>query len=591
MALWCVCILTTIQSGSPILRLMVVDVFFYPSLGPSFRLGWTSNTFVSRPLLDLLSTLDELILGDEAVRLRLTEGLDTGGWRSDRRCLPGTRARYVSRIWEWARSSEGPALCWLHGVAGSGKSAIGHELAATLHAKRRPYSCFFFRHDDGSLALSAVRLLAYGLSFVSGLREFVIQAMEQSNDTRVNPTMEEQFTSLIIAPLQEFASISPLTTVVLVIDGVDECPADIRPSFLAAIRSGVPLLPPTVKIFLASRPHGDVRGHLKALEPLEIPLAVGTGRDDGDIEHFLQHELDRISKAAGLERSWSASEIKRDAGALASRAGGLFQWARLLSSLLANRIRPREVVLRVLRGSGGVETSATPEVNLDALYTEALNIALPVASNDKDLDPLYRRVVSTVLAAQQPLTVSAICTLLKADDDDATSAIHSLLENLGCVLLLNPVRGGAVVVRIAHPSFYDYVTSRRRCPPPWFVDAYQASVQLGSRCFSLMATSLRRDICRMGSPKATNKGVSTGRVYKYIVTGLRYACSHAFTHIAADGGNLRMLETFLMEKLLEWLEAMSLMRLLDTAVELMRHALADLTQVCHTTRSYSVFLS
>jgi len=534
--------------------------------------------------------LDELILGDEAVRLRLTEDLDTGGWCSDRRCLPGTRARYISRIWEWVRSSEGPALCWLNGVAGSGKSAIGHELAATLHAKRRPYSCFFFRHDDGSLALSAVRLLAYGLSFVSGLRELVIQAMEQSNDTRVNPTMEEQFIALIVTPLQEFASISPLTTIVLVIDGVDECPVDIRPSFLTAIRSGVPLLPPTVKTFLASRPHGNVHRYLKALELLEIPLAVGTGKDDGDIEHFLHHELDRISKAARLERSWPAAEIKRDAGALASRAGGLFQWAWLLSSLLANRVRPREVVSRVLGGGGvggGVDTSATPEVNLDALYTEALNIALPAASNDKDLDPMYRRVVGTVLAAQQPLTVSAICTLLKADDDDATSAIRSLLENLGCVLLLNPICGGAVVVRIAHTSFYDYVTSRRRCPSLWFIDAYQASVQLGSRCFSLMATSLRRDICRMGSPSATNRDVSSERVYKYIVTGLRYACSHAFTHIAADGGNLRMLETFLMEKLLEWLEAMSLMSHLDTAVELMQHALADLTQVCHTW-SYSI---
>lgn len=527
--------------------------------------------------------LDELQLGDDGIRLRLTEGLDMGGWRSERRCLPGTRARYISRIWEWVRSSEGPALCWLNGVAGSGKSAIGHELAATLHAKRRPYSCFFFRHDDGSLALSAIRLLAYGLSFVSGLREFVIQAIEQSNDTRVNPTMEEQFAALIVTPLREFASISP-TTVVLVIDGVDECPADIRPSFLAAIRSGVPLLPPTVKVFLASRPHGDVRGYLKALEPLEISLAVGTGRDDGDIEHFLQHELDRISKAAGLERSWSASEIKRDAGALAARAGGLFQWARLLSSLLANRVRPREVVSRVLGGGvgSGVETSATPEVNLDALYTEALNIALPAASDDKDLDPLYRRVVGTVLATQQPLTVSAICTLLKADNDDATSAIRSLLENLGCVILLIPIRGGAVIVRIAHPSFYDFVTSRRRCPSLWFIDAYQASVGLGSRCFSLMMTSLRRDICRMGSPSMTNKDVSTGRVNKYIVTGLRYACSHAFTHVAADSGNLRMLETFLVEKLLEWLEAMSLMKLLDTAVELMQHALADLTQVRHT---------
>jgi len=519
------------------------------------------------------------------------EGLDTGGWRSDRRCLSGTRTRYLARIWEWVRSSEGPVVCWLNGVAGSGKSSISHELAATLHAKRRPYSCFFFRHDDGSLALSAVRLLAYGLSFVSGLRELVVEAMEQSNDTRVNPTMEEQFATLVVTPLQEFAAISPMTTVVLVVDGIDECPADIRASFLAAIRSGTPLLPSTAKIFLTSRPRDDVRGYLEALESLKIPVDVGIGKDDGDVERFLQHELERISKVVGLERTWLASEIKSDAGALAARAGGLFQWARLLSSLLDNRVRPREVVSRVL---GGVETSATPEVNLDVLYTEALNIALSAGADDRDLEALYRRVVGTIIAAQQPLTVSAICTLLKAEDDDnhdATGVIRALLENLGCVFVLYPISGGAVVVRIAHPSFYDYATSRHRCPSNWFIDAHEASVQLGSRCFSLMMKSLRRDICRTGSPSVTNKDVSSERIYRYIVTGLRYACSHAFTHVAGDSGNIRMLETFLTEKLLEWLEAMSLMSHLDTAVELMQQALTELNQVRTSRRPLMIFLT
>lgn len=524
------------------------------------------------PQIDPLGVLDDFIPGDEAVQTRVTEGLDTGGWHSDRRCLPGTRTRYINRIWEWVRSSEGPALCWINGVAGSGKSAISHEFAATLHAKRRPYSCFFFRHDDGALAVSAVRLLAYGLSFVSGLRELIIEAMEQSN-ARANPSMEEQFAALIVTPLHEFASISPSTSVVLVIDGMDECPEDIRPSFLAAIRSGIPLLPAIVKVFLTSRPRGEVPSFLEALDLLEIPVAIGADRDDGDIEHFLRHELDRISKVAQLEKTWPASQIESDAKALASAAGGLFQGARLLSSLLANRDQPREVVSRIL----GLETSSTPEVTLEVLYTEALSIALPAV--DDENHELYRQVVGTVLAAKQPLTVSAISTLLKADDDVTSSAIYSLLENLGCVLVLHRIRSEVVEVRIGHPTFYDYVTSRQRCPSRWFIDSHEASVQLGSRCFSLMAMALRRDICRMGSPSVANSDVSSGTVSRYIITGLRYACSFAFTHIAGDIGNLRMFETFLMVKLLEWLEAMSLMRLLDTAVELMQHALADLNQV------------
>ena len=282
--------------------------------------------------------------------------------------------------------------------------------------------------------------------------------MEQSNDTRVNLTMEEQFTSFIVTPLKEFVSICPLMTVVLVIDGMDECPADAQPSLLSAISAGVPLLPSTVKVYLTSRPRVDVRQCLGALEPLKIPMTVGVGLDDGDVEYYLQHELERISKVAGLEKTWHASQIKSDASALASKAGGLFQWAWLLSSLLVNRVQPRDVVACIL----DVETSSTPEVNLDVLYTEALSIALPEVANDVNLGPLYHQVIGTVLAAKQPLTVSAICSLLKADtgSDGTSSAIQALLVNLGSVLVLHRIHGGALVVRVRHPSFRDYVTSQ-----------------------------------------------------------------------------------------------------------------------------------
>ena len=84
-----------------------------------------------------------MLEGDEAIRMRLTEGLNIGGWYSDRRCLPGTRTQYMDRILESVRDADGPALCWLNGVAGSGKSTINLELAAMLHAKQRPYSYFF----------------------------------------------------------------------------------------------------------------------------------------------------------------------------------------------------------------------------------------------------------------------------------------------------------------------------------------------------------------------------------------------------------------------------------------------------------------
>ena len=117
-----------------------------------------------------------------------------------------------------------------------------HQTRARGDAARQATTVrlLLFKHDDAALALSVVRLLVYGLSFVSGLSELVVQTLKRSNETCVHPTMEEQFMVLIVIPMQEFAETCPETTVVLVIDGVDECPANTCPTFLVALRAGIP---------------------------------------------------------------------------------------------------------------------------------------------------------------------------------------------------------------------------------------------------------------------------------------------------------------------------------------------------------------
>ena len=77
------------------------------------------------------------------------------------------------------------------------------ERVPAATSPRRLYSCLFFKQDDAALALSVVHLLAYGLSFVPGLRELVVQALEQSGDARVHLTMEVQFRAVALILLQE----------------------------------------------------------------------------------------------------------------------------------------------------------------------------------------------------------------------------------------------------------------------------------------------------------------------------------------------------------------------------------------------------
>ena len=94
--------------------------------------------------------------------------------------------------------------------------------------------------------------------------------------------------------------------------------------------------------------------------------------------------------------------------AVASKAGGLFHWAWLLSSLLFNpsSVQSRKIVSPVL----DIETSQRTEVNVEVLYAEAPNITISEAVNDRHLGPLYRPIVSTVRAAKHALTVTVIFT-------------------------------------------------------------------------------------------------------------------------------------------------------------------------------------
>jgi hypothetical protein len=222
-----------------------------------------------------------------------------------------------------------------------------------------------------STARSAIWFLAQGLTSVTGPREPILTALRSSDtrDTRVSPSMEQQFDSFIVAPLKKFAE-NCSSTVVLVIDGVDKCPEDIRSYFLSAISEGVPKLPRTVKVFFASHTLLGVQRSLEALGPLNILVTVGVGMDDGDIELYLE---DKLCKMAGQEETWPIPQRKLDASALAPKAGGLFQWAHVLILLLADHAQPREMISHILNLSS--------EIHLDVLRAVAQNTAHPMAAS------------------------------------------------------------------------------------------------------------------------------------------------------------------------------------------------------------------
>ncbi|KAI0043734.1 hypothetical protein FA95DRAFT_1597790 [Auriscalpium vulgare] len=511
---------------------------------------------------DLTIGVDLKYLRDATVRKRILDASDYGQWRADRRCLQNTRRRYLNEILDWSRNPNAPSFCWLDGSAGSGKTSIAHEIAALHHDENTISASFFFHRDDPPLASSAVQLLALSLSYAPEIRTHITAVLQRMTDPRVLRTLTEQFHAAIVAPLRDYIQRHPSKRVLIILDAVDECPVALRPDLLQALREGLPRLPPRVKVLVTARPQDDIVALADGLVAKRIHVDVGPGTDDGDVLTYVTHELRNVRTARRLDGTWTDAQLARDAQALADKARGLFQWARVACTLLQDRASPRPIIRNILRA----EVTGTPGDDLSALYGEALRLALPNASETR-VQATYASVVGTIVYAEQPLGVTAVADLLNISE----SAVVRMLTDLGSVV---DVEGGnARLVRAAHSSFVDYVTDATQCRDrTFFIDKAAANQTIAEGCFGVMSRMLRRDLCDTKHPYLDNSDVMPEVLALSIPDTLRYACRYGMAHAVEhlNEALVKHIDEFLRETLLEWIEAMSLMDCMDVAIPTLR---------------------
>jgi len=426
------------------------------------------------------------------------------------------------------------------------------------------YSCFFFKQDDPVLSSSAIQLLAFGLSqYATILRAAIITAMQRLQDLRTTISFSEQLELFILMPLRAFCAANVNKTITLVIDALNECPPNILPEILRAFRHMGPLLPKNVKLFVTSRPQRDIAAVMEALTCKRLHISLA--QDDGDLERFLKYQLTQIRFINQLQDSWLDDAVARDARALANKAYGLFQWAVVACALVEKRYSPRDVIKRILT----LKSSENPEVNLDRLYTESLYLVFPDAGCDPELKHMYTEVVGAIIAAKEPLGVPALSELLEVE----IAKIDRLLLDLGCVISLEFERGTRVA-HIAHPSFFDFLTDNTRCTISVFsIDIFDAAERLSLHCFNLTGKVLKCNITDAGRPELDNSDIPVN-LDRHLPESLRYSCRFALVHTGTLKSKtakvLLALDQFLNTKLLEWIEVMSLLKLVDTAAFILR---------------------
>jgi hypothetical protein len=138
------------------------------------------------------------------------------------------------------------------------------------------------------------------------------------------------------------------------------------------------------------------------------------------------------------------------------------------------------------------------------------------------------------------------------------------------------------VIRVLHPSFFDFLIDPDRClNTKLVVDTGAQHTLLAQGCLYAMR-DLRRNMCGIENSNALRNEVAdlSARITKYIPAHLQYACRHLGSHLTCAMVSdilVDLLKQFCSEGLLYWVEVCSILgdlRSLLVSLDTARRALA-----------------
>jgi hypothetical protein len=290
-----------------------------------------------------------------------------------------------------------------------------------------------------------------------------------------------------------------------------------------------------------------------------------------DIRRYIQYELGSELGHLGHDGEWL--------GDLVNLAEGLFQWAF--------------TACRFIKGDGETVTDPVKQLDilshkstakklapLDSLYLEVLKRKFPGGNRDQ-----FRAVMRTVLAARQPLSMTALKGLaIQSYEDRYQHPVDLILRPLGS--LLSGVGQTSSPVSPLHTSFRDFLLDASRSAE-FHVDLSRVDDDFVISCFNGMQKCLRFNICNLETSYLSNSEIPhlTSRVEQAIPQHIAYACQFWADHLCASSLTPNLLNNlllFLKRRFLHWLEAMSLMGAIAAADSAL-HKLQDISTVSTST--------
>jgi hypothetical protein len=494
----------------------------------------------------------------------------------------------------WSAAHDTRHVFWLNRLAGTGKSTIARTVARRCADAGRLGASFFFARGGGELARACKFATTVAVQLAAALPALKLHmnaAARAMSDVHA-AAPHEQSERLVLQPLAKLSQsgggsdgqrpLSPRDQIVVVVDALDECDDDGDvATILGLMALGATALGSScLRVLLTSRPETPVRFGIQAIPPASRECLVMhdlNQRDvDRDISVYLTDSLRRVGTVFRYDRDWPGAEtIER----LVTQACGLFIWAATAYRFIARgKSSARDRLKDIL---SGISDESTPEKSLDGIYLTVLGKAIGddlwSQAQMELIDALYA-VLGTVAAVATPVNRHSLSILAEVSPD----MVNKALQELHSIFAIpDDVHQP---IRLHHASFREFVMDPYRCSDVCFlVDGSQRHKTLAERSLSLVAEHLHQDICDLRDPRAQLSEIDRVVVERRLAPVLQYACCYWSYHIQFVDDAIELMSAisaFLHAQFLHWLEALSLLRRLPQAVEVLGK-LEQMVSPCH----------
>jgi hypothetical protein len=332
----------------------------------------------------------------------------------------------------------------------------------------------------------------------------------------------------------------------LIIDALDECVEGLPKLLDLIVKQSAATTP--IKWIISSRNWPDIEKRLeRARQSTKLSLELNAESVSKAVDTYIRHRVHRLAQCQDYNNQLQDAVIRH----LSLKADGTFLWVALVCQNLRD-IQPWEVL----------EALDDFPPGLDLLYQRMLEKIRSARSVHH-----YQKLLAIMMSLYRPIALAELPSLI--DIPDLSNDINLLSQAVGFCGSFLTIRDA--IVYFVHQSAKDFLLHDaidRICPNG------QAAIHytIFTRSLHVMSNALQRDIYGVQAP---------GHAIEHIhpldpdpLAALRYVCVFWVDHVcdwlstncAPSFNDWNCIETFIREKYLYWLEALSLCRSMPEGV-------------------------